>query len=144
MVGGDDAEHRRLDEFVAEGGFRAVRAGDDRHRHQRDRRHAGVDERHGEGADRDDPLEVARVDVDVGGEVGGGLDPGVGEHRHHRRVDDVVEVGAGEEVDLVGEAVGMEDGEHADDDHRQLQGDVGEGEDRQRPLAAAAGDVERR
>ena len=36
----------------------------------------------------------------------------------------------------------MQDGEHADDDHRQLQGDVGEGEDGQRPLAAAAGDVE--
>ena len=36
----------------------------------------------------------------------------------------------------------MEDREHADDDHRQLQGDVSEGEDRQRPLAAAAGDVE--
>ena len=116
--------------------------GDDRHRHQRDRRHARVDERHGDGADRDDPLQVARVDVDVRGEVGGRLDPGVGEHRDHRGVDDVAEARAGEEVELVGEPVGVEDGEHADDDHRELQGDVGEGEDGQRPLAAAAGDVE--
>ena len=53
-------------------------------------------------------------------------------------------LGSGEEVELVGEAVGVEDREHADDDHRQLQGDVGEGEDAERPLAAAAGDVERR
>ena len=43
----------------------------------------------------------------------------------------------------VGEPVGVEDGEHADDDHRQLQGDVGEGEDGEPALAAAAGDVER-
>ena len=119
-----------------------MRTGDDRHRHQRDRRHAGVDQRHGEGADRDDSLQVARPDVDVGGEVGGSLDPGVGEHRHHCRVDDVVEVGTGEEVDLIGEAVGMEDRQGADADHRQLQGDVGEGEDGERALPAATGDVE--
>ena len=50
----------------------------------------------------------------------------------------------GEEVELVGEAVGVQDGEHADDDHRQLQGDVGEGEDGEPALAPAAGDVERR
>ena len=37
----------------------------------------------------------------------------------------------------------MEDDEHADDDHRQLQGNVGEGEEREPALAAAAGDVER-
>ena len=44
--------------------------------------------------------------------------------------------------ELVGEPVGVEDDEHADDDHRQLQAEVGEGEQRQRALAAAAGDVE--
>ena len=32
--------------------------------------------------------------VDVGREVGGGLDPGVGEHREHRGVDDVGEAGS--------------------------------------------------
>ena len=43
-------------------------------------------------------------------------------------------LGVGEEVELVGEAVGVEDGEDADDDHRQLQGDVGEREDREAAL----------
>ena len=36
----------------------------------------------------------------------------------------------------------MEDRQRADDDHRQLQGDVCEREDSEGPLAAAAGDVE--
>ena len=53
-----------------------------------------------------------------------------------------LEARVGEEVELFGEAVGVHDDEHADDDHRQLQGEVGEGEDGERPLAAAAGDVE--
>ena len=35
-------------------------------------------------------------------------------------------LGIGEEVDLVGEPVGVQDGERADADHRELQGDVGE------------------
>ena len=78
------------------------------------------------------------MDVDVGREVGGGLDPGVGEHRDHRGVDDVDDARVGEEVELVGEPVGVEDGEHADDDHRQLQGDVGEGEDGEASARARA------
>ena len=146
VVGGDDAEHRRLHEFAAERRFRALRAGDDRDRHQRDRGHPGVDERHRDGAEGDDPLEVARVHVEVRGEVGGGLDPGVGEHRDHRGVDDVGDAGVGEEVDLVDQPVGVQDGERADPDHGDLQGDVGERQHAQRALTAApgdAGDVER-
>ncbi len=73
-------------------------------------------------------LQVARPHVDVGGQVRGRLDPGVGEHRDHRGVDDVDDARVGEEVELGGEPVGVQDGEHADDDHRQLQGDVGERE----------------
>ena len=121
----------RLDELGAERRVGPVGPGDDRHRHQRDGRHAGVDERHRERPDRDHPLQVARMDVDVGGEVGGRLDPRVGEHRDDRGVDDVDDARVAEEVELVGEAVGVEDDEHADDDHRQLQGDVGEGEERE-------------
>ena len=116
--------------------------GDHRHRHQRDRRHPGVDQRHRDRPERDDPLQVARLDVDVGGEVGSGLDAGVGEHGDDGRVDDVPEAGAGEEVELRGEAVGVPDDEHADDDHRQLQADVGEGEKGERALAPPPGDVE--
>ena len=53
-----------------------------------------------------------------------------------------LKLGLGEEVELFGQAVGVDDRQDADDDHRQLQDDVGEGEDGERPLAAAAGDVE--
>ena len=136
VEGGDDAQHRLLDELAAERGLRPVRPGDDRHRHQRDRRHPGVDQRHRDRPDAGDPLQVAAADVDVRREVGGGLDPGVGEHRDDRRVDDVAEARVGEEVELVGEAVGVHDDEDADDDHRQLQAEVGEGE---QGRASAAG-----
>ena len=142
VVGGDDAEHRGADVFVAERGMRAVRPGDHRHGHQRNRRHPGVDDRHRERAQRDDPLEVARAHLDVRRQVGGGLDPGVGEHRDHRGVDHVLDARAGEEMDLVGEPLGVQHGERADPDHRHLQGDVRQGEDAERALAAAAGDVE--
>ena len=43
-----------------------------------------------------------------------------------------LKLGVGEEVELVGEAVGVHDDEHADDDHRQLQAEVGEGQHGQR------------
>ena len=142
FVGGDDAQHRLLDELAAERRVRSIRTADHRHRHQRDRRHPGVDERHPERADAGHPLQVLAADVDVGGEVGGGLDPGVGEHRDHRGVDDVAETGIGEEVELGGEAVGLHDDQAADDDHRQLQAEVGEGEQGQRALPLAPGDVE--
>ena len=80
---------------AAERRFGAVRAGDHGYRHQRDRRHPGVDERHRDRPEAGDPFQVAAADFDVRGEVGGGLDPGVGEHRHHRRVDDVAQVRVG-------------------------------------------------
>ena len=136
VEGGDDAQHRLLDELAAERGLGTVRPGDHRHRHQRDRRHPGVDERHRDRPQRGDPLQVAAVDVDVGREVGGGLDPGVGEHRDHRRVDDVLEAGVGEEVELFGQPVGVHDDERADDDHRQLQAEVGQRQQRQRARRA--------
>ncbi len=142
VIGGDDAEDRVLDELGAERGLGASRPGDDRDRHQRDRRHPGVDQRHGDRADRDDPLQIAAAHVDVRRQVGGGLDPRVGEHRDHRRVDDVDEVRAGEEVELGGEPVGVPDGERADGDHRELHQQVGQREHGQRALALAAADVE--
>jgi hypothetical protein len=77
-----------------------------------------------------------------GGEVGGRLDPGVGEHRDDRRVDDVAQARVAEEVDLLGQPVGVHDDDRADHDHRQLQAEVGERYEGEAALAAAAGDVE--
>ena len=138
MEGGDDAEHRVLDVLAAERRLGAVRAGDDRHRHQRDRRHPGVDQRHRDRPERGDPLQVAAAHFDVRGEVGGRLDPGVGEHRDDRRVDDVLEVRVAEEVDLFGQPVGVHHDDHADGDHHQLQRQVGEREEGERALFARA------
>ena len=59
----------------------------------------------------------------------------------HRRVDDVDEVRAGEEIELGGQPVGVPDRKHADEDYGQLQEDVGQRQPGKRPLARAAADV---
>ena len=95
VVGGDDAEHRRLDVLCRRAPSRG-RPG--RRRPAPPSARSPPSPRRPSGTAKA-PSETIRFrsrgrDVDVRRQVRGGLDPGVGEHRDHRRVDDVVEVGA--------------------------------------------------
>ena len=65
-----DAEHRRVLERRRQRRGRAVGAGDDRQRHQRDERHPDVDERNDERARAEHVAEVLAAPGEIGGEVG--------------------------------------------------------------------------
>ena len=64
--------------------------GDDRHRHQRDRRHPRVDERHSIAPAPTTRRRSRRRQLEVGREVGGRLDAGERERRDHQGLDEVL------------------------------------------------------
>ena len=113
----------------------------DRHRHQRDRRHPGVDQRQEHGGRADHAAQIPRPPLQVGGQVGGRLDPGERERGHRQRLHEVPGGRRREQVDVRGQQIGVHGDDRPDRDHGELQGDVGERQDDQRALADVAGEA---
>ena len=141
VVVGDHPQDRLLDVAAGERRLRPVRGGFNRHRHQRDRRYPRVDQRDRDRPHPQHPLQVTRLELELGREVAGCLDPRVGDRRDHQRVDEVLDGRRAEEVQLVGQPVGVEHHDQPHDDHQQLQTQLRESQHDQPPLAVSAGHV---
>ena len=130
----DDPEHRVAGEaslVLAETEQRlalAARRAADGQRAQRDGRQQGVDREHGDHDAVDRPRDRFRLVLRLLGHVRDRLDPGVGDHPHGDRHEEVLPRRSDPELDVVDERMCVEHEEQTDEHEQQLGREVGDGE----------------
>ena len=134
----DQAEHRVVREPALLGRqseARLVLAVHQPHRErgERDHRQREVDREDGDRDEPDRARDVARRVAGLLREVGDGLDPGVGDHRHRNRHEEGAPRRRDSPVDVVGEDARAEDQDEPDDHEQELRGEVDDGEEDVQP-----------